>query len=195
MCRARSVTARYNRETLEVHYKGKTIAEVLDMCRSRRPPSSSSPSPRSTGTSRPSSRWASATSVWASRRPRSRVVRRSGQAGGGTPEAVHRAHGLRARRAHDRSALRGHPEAAEGRQRSRRQGQHRDRHRAQPRCDQDVRLGDRHGARGRLRWRHRGGRGNSGRRRGRAGQLHRRFLEEVLSAPPATNGAAPGSPE
>jgi excinuclease ABC subunit A len=23
--------ARYNRETLEVHYKGKTIAEVLDM--------------------------------------------------------------------------------------------------------------------------------------------------------------------
>ncbi len=31
MCRARCASARYNRETLEVHYKGKTIAEVLDM--------------------------------------------------------------------------------------------------------------------------------------------------------------------
>jgi excinuclease ABC subunit A len=30
-CRARSARARYNRETLEVLYKGKNIAEVLDM--------------------------------------------------------------------------------------------------------------------------------------------------------------------
>ena len=70
--------ARYNRETLEVHYKGKTIAEVLDMPIEEAaeffeaipadPPA-------------PARRWstsASATSGWASRRRPCPAVRRSG---------------------------------------------------------------------------------------------------------------------
>ena len=70
--------ARFNRETLEVHYKGKTVAEVLDMpieeargVLRRDPGDRPLPARRS-----PRSGWA--TSGSASRRPRSPVARRSG---------------------------------------------------------------------------------------------------------------------
>ena len=69
--------ARYNRETLEVHFKGKTIAEVLDM-----PIEEAAeffePSPRSPATCRPWSTSASATSGSASRRRPCPAARRSG---------------------------------------------------------------------------------------------------------------------
>ncbi len=114
--------ARYNRETLEVHYKGKTIADVLDMPIEEaveffeaipaiarhlrtlvdvglglRPPGSAGAD----------------------------AVRRRGaarQARGRAAEASDRAHGLRARRADHRSALRGHPQAARRAAAARRHG-------------------------------------------------------------------------
>ncbi len=67
---------RYNRETLEVHYKGKTISEVLQMP-IEEAASSSRPSRRSTGTSRRWSTWVWGTSGWVSPRRRSPVARRS----------------------------------------------------------------------------------------------------------------------
>ena len=104
--------ARYNRETLEVHYKGKTVAEVLDM-----------------SIEDAAEFFKPITSIHRyladARRRRARLrparaagadaVRRRGaarQAGLRTAEAVDRPHGLHPRRADDRAALRGHPQAA-----------------------------------------------------------------------------------
>ena len=69
--------ARYNRETLEVHYKGKNIADVLDMPIEEALGVLRADHRRSPGTCR---RWS--TSAWAtsgsgSRRPRCRAARRS----------------------------------------------------------------------------------------------------------------------
>ena len=146
--------ARYNRETLEVHFKGKTIAEVLDM-----------PIEEALEFFEAVPAISRHLQHAQRRRPRLRparpagadAVRRRGAAGQArqrAAEAVDRAHRLRARRADDRPALRGHPQAARRPAGPGRQGQHRHRHRAQPRRDQDCRLGHRHGPRGRLRRRH-----------------------------------------
>ena len=106
--------ARYNRETLEVHYKGKTIAEVLDM-----------PIEEAVDFF---------AAVPAIARHLTTLVEvglgyvRLGQpattlSGGeaqrvklsvGAAEALDRAHRLRPRRADHRPALRGHPQAADG---------------------------------------------------------------------------------
>ena len=117
--------ARYNRETLEVHYKGKTIAEVLDMpieeaadffaavpAIARHMQTLCEVGPRL----RPA-------------RPAGHdAVRRRGAAGQAVQraaEALDRPHRLRPRRADHRAALRGHPQAARGALQPGRQGQHR----------------------------------------------------------------------
>ena len=69
--------ARYNRETLEVHFKGKTIAEVLDMP-IEEASSSSPPCRRFPGTCRRSQMLDSATSGSANRHRLCPVVRRNG---------------------------------------------------------------------------------------------------------------------
>ncbi len=165
--------ARYNRETLEVHYKGKTIAEVLDM-----------PIEEAAGLlrRRAADRAPHADAV----RGRARLrparpaghhpVRRRGparQALQRAPEALDRPHGLRARRADDRPALRGHPQAAAGARQARRRRQHGAGDRAQPRRHQDRRLAGRHGPRGRVARRHRGRGGHARGRGGAPGQPHR----------------------
>ena len=70
--------ARYNRDTLEITFRGKTIADVLDMSVRGGARASSPTSRRSPATCRPWSTSASATSGWASRRRRCPAARRSG---------------------------------------------------------------------------------------------------------------------
>ena len=69
--------ARYNRDTLDVTFKGKNIAEVLELLDRGRRSSSSPTSPRSRGICRRSSTSGSATCGSASPRPRCRAARRS----------------------------------------------------------------------------------------------------------------------
>ncbi len=142
--------ARYNRETLEVHYKGKTISEVLDM-----PIEQASgffaaipgdlPPPDDIGRGRARLRAAGAAGHHAFRRRGA-----AGEARLGATKAGDGPDHLPARRAHDRPALRGHPQVARRAAFVGGQGQHRPGHRAQPRCDQDSGLGHRYGTRGRL---------------------------------------------
>ena len=154
--------ARYNRETLEVHYKGKTIAEVLDM-----------PIEEAVDffAAVPAIARHMKTLVEVGLgyvrlgQPATDAVRRRGAAGQAVlraAEAVHRPHRLRPRRADHRPALRGHPQAAAGARPAGRPGQHRAGHRAQPRRHQDRRLAGRHGSRGRLARRPGGRRGHAG---------------------------------
>ena len=70
--------ARYNRETLEVHYKGKTITEVLEMPIEEAAEFFAADHRRSPATSTRWSTSASATSGSASRRRRCPAARRSG---------------------------------------------------------------------------------------------------------------------
>ncbi len=127
--------ARYNRDTLDITFKGKNIAEVLDLpCEE-------------------------ALSFFANQPPIARHMQtlvdvglgytcqpattlsggEAGEAVHRAVEAFHRADPLRARRAHDRAALRGHPQAAHRALPAGRRGQHRAGHRAQPRRHQDGR--------------------------------------------------------
>ena len=69
---------RYNRETLEIHFKARVIADVLDMTVEEGARASSRPCRRSATSWRPCRGSAWATSTSASRRPRSRAARRSG---------------------------------------------------------------------------------------------------------------------
>ena len=143
--------ARYNRETLEVHYKDKTISEVLEM-----------PIDEAAEFFKPIERIA--------RHLRTLVevglgyvrlgsagpdaVRRRGaarEAGGRAAEALDRPDDLRPGRADHRPALRGRVQAARCAARTGRQGQLGRRDRAQPRRHQDRRLDHRHGPRRRLR--------------------------------------------
>ena len=184
--------ARYNRETLEVHYKGKTVADVLDMpieeaAEFFAPIPSIARLPAHAGRRRPGLRPARPAGADAVRRRGA-----AGQAGHRAAEALQRADGLRPRRADHRPALRGHPQAAGGAQRAGRQGQLGDRHRAQPGRDQDRRLDHRHGPGGRLRRRH-------GRRAGHAGGGRRRTRPATPGSscatwsPPAAAAAGPAA--
>ena len=104
--------ARYNRETLEVHYKGKTIAEVLDM-----PIEEALEFFEAIPAIARHLQTLNDVGLGYVRlgQPAADAVRRRGPAGQArlrAAEALHRPHGLRARRADHRPALRGHPQAA-----------------------------------------------------------------------------------
>ncbi len=160
---------RYNREALEVHYRGHSVADVLDMTIEEALEVFSA-GPQGGHEAADDGR----------RRARLRPPRpagddalgRRGPAGQALDRAVaegHRQDALRPRRADDRPPLRRRGEAAPGPPPPRRRGQHRRRHRAQPRRHQDRRLdrrprpGGRHPGRGDRRRGDAGGRG--GRRR------------------------------
>ena len=129
--------ARFNRETLEVHYKGKNIAEVLDTTIEEAAEFFEAIGPIhrhlktlvDVGLGLRAAGPAGAHAVRRRGAARQACVRAA--------EAVDRAHGVRPGRAHHRPALRGRREAAGRAQRPGRQGQHGHRHRAQPRRDQD----------------------------------------------------------
>ena len=140
---------RYNRETLEVRFKGKTIADVLDMtveeARRLLPAHPEDQAP---------------TAGAARRRARLHppgpaghdAVRRrgaAGQAGVGAEQGRHRPDALHPRRAHHRPALRGRAAPARDARPAGGPGQHRRRDRAQPRRDQVRRPDHRPRARGR----------------------------------------------
>ena len=185
--------ARYNRETLEVHYKGKTIAEVLDM-------------PIEEAVDFFAAVPAIARHMKTLGRGRARLrparpagdhaLRRRGAAGQAllrAAEALHRPHRLRPRRADHRPALRGHPQAAAGARPAGRPGQHGAGHRAQPRRHQDRRLAGRHGSRGRLARRPGGRRGHPRGGRGRARRATpAQFLAPLLEGREAKQPARSG---
>ena len=142
---------RYNRETLEIKYRGKSIADVLELTVDQALPLLENfPA------------IANKLRTLQERRPRLRRARpvgddavgrrgAAGQAGQGAVEARHRPHALHPRRADHRPALRGHPQAARRADEAGRSGQHHRRHRAQSRRDQVGRLRHRPRARGRRR--------------------------------------------
>ena len=164
--------ARYNRETLEVHYKGKTVSEVLDM---------------------------SIEEAADFFEPISSIHRylktlvevglgyvRLGQPAptlsGGEAQRVKLAAELQKRSTGRTVYILDEPTTGLHFEDIRKllkvhqwpggQGQYGDRHRAQPRRDQDVGLDRRHGTRGWRRGRHRRRAGHPRRRRGQPGQLH-----------------------
>ena len=186
--------ARYNRETLEVHYKAKTIAEVLNM-----PIEEAARVLRSDSLDRAAHADArrGGARLRAARAAGDHAVGRrgaAGQAGLGAAEAVHRAHHLRAGRAHHGTALRGHPQAARGVAVAGREGQHGDRDRAQPRRDQGVRLGHRPRSR---RWFARwvgDRRRHPGADRRQSGLLHRGLPQADPRRPPCAGGGRRADP-
>ena len=157
--------ARYNRETLEVHYKGKTISEVLEMpieeaAELLRGDPGDPPPPQDAGRRRPRLRPARPAA-----RRRCPAARRSASS---SPPSCRSA-----RPAARSTCSTSRPPACTSRtsasccmvlQEPGRQGQHGDRHRAQPRRHQDRRLADRHGPGGRPQGRP-GARGRHARRR------------------------------
>ena len=103
--------ARYNRETLEVHYKGKTIAEVLDMPIEEAAEFFAAV-PRDRAAHEDAVR--GRPGLRPPRPARDHALRRRGAAGQAllrAAEALHRPHRLRPRRADHRAALRRHPQA------------------------------------------------------------------------------------
>ncbi len=177
--------ARYNRETLEVHYKGKTIAEVLDM-----------PIEEAVDF------FAAIPSI--ARHMRTLVdvglgYVRLGQPAptlsGGEAQRVKLSSELQKRSTGRTVYVLDEPTTGlhfedirkllAGARSARRPGQHGARHRAQPRRDQDRRLAGRHGARGRQPRRAGGRRGHAGAGGGERRQLHR-------SVPRATPRGEPG---
>ena len=154
---------RYNRETLEVLYKGKNIAQILDLTvEAAHEFFKAVP----TIARKLQTLLDVGLSLHQARPGRHHAVGRRGaarQAGAGTQQARHRPHALHPGRAHHRPALCRHRPAAQGAAPVARRGQHHRGDRAQPGRDQDRRLADRHGPRGRRRRRHGGGRRHAGR--------------------------------
>ena len=170
---------RYNRETLEVRFKGKTIADVLDMPVEeaveffehipkirRRLETLNDVGLGYIRLGQP------ATTLSGGEAQRVKLATRAVEGRDG-------AHALHPRRADDRPALRRRPAAARGPAPARRPGQQRRRHRAQPRRHQDRRPARRHGARGRG-----GGRPRRRRRHARGGRRARRARPRASSSPP-----------
>ena len=142
--------ARYNRETLEVHYKGKTISDILNMA-IEEAATFFAPIPAIARHLKTLNevglgyvRLGQPAPTLSGRRGA------AGEAGQRAAEAVDRPDAVRAGRADHRTALRGHPQAAGRARGPGRQRQHRGGDRAQPGRDQDRRLGDRHGPGGRI---------------------------------------------
>ena len=165
--------ARYNRETLEVHYKGKTISEVLDM-----------------SIEEAAEFFEPITGIHRYLRTLVDVglgYVRLGQPAptlsGGEAQRVKLAAELQKRSTGRTIYILDEPTTGlhfddirkllERHQRPCRQGQYGDRHRAQPGRDQDIGLDRRHGSGGWCRGRNRCRRGHSGGHRRGAGELHR----------------------
>ena len=159
---------RYNREALEIHYKGKSIADVLEMTIAEALEFFSAvPNVRA--------KLQTLNDVGLGLRPPrpagDDAVGRRGPAGQALDRAVapgDRPDALRPRRADDRAPLRRRREAARGPPPAGRRRQHRPRHRAQPRRHQDRRLDRRPRAGGRRSRRPDHRRGHA--REGRQGQ-------------------------
>ena len=155
---------RYNRETLEVRFKGRTIADVLDMTveeARRLLPAHPQDQAQDAGAAR---RRAGLRAPGPAGHHPLRRRGPAGQAGLRAVQGGHRPDALHPRRAHHRPALRRRAAAAGHAPAAGRLGQHRRGHRAQPRRDQDRRPDHRHGPRGR-----RGGRHDRGPRHAGAG--------------------------
>ena len=182
--------ARYNRETLEVHYKGKTIAEVLDMPIEEAADFFAAVPPIARHMKTLCEvglgyvRLGQPATTLSGRRGA------TGQALVGAAEALDRPDRLRPRRADHRSALRGHPQAAARSRQAGRPGQLGDGDRAQPRRHQDCRLDRRPGARGWQARRHRGRRGHPRGRRRAPRLLHRDVPQAAAGRAVRTDGCA-----
>ena len=163
---------RYNRETLEVRFKGKSIADVLDMPVEealsffehipkirRRLETLDAVGLGYVRLGQP------ATTLSGGEAQRVKLATRAVE-GRDRQDAVH------PRRAHHRPALRRRAAAARGAPASGRRRQQRGRDRAQPRRDQERRPADRHGAGGRRGGRDGDRRGDARGGRGRAGVAH-----------------------
>ena len=168
--------SRYNPETLAVRYKGQSHRRRAEDARQRgagavRQHPEDPPRAADAGRRRPRLPLAGPGGADA--------VRRRGparQAGGRAGPAQHRPDALPPRRADDRPALRRHPQAARSAEPPGRPGQHGHRGRAQPRRDQDGRLGHRPRPRGR--------------RRPAAASSPQGTPEDVVAATPASHTGA-----
>ena len=142
---------RYNRETLEIKFKGKSIADVLDMtCEDAQDFfAGGAGDPREDGRAGAGGPW-----LHQGRPAGDDAVGRRGAAGEaveGTEPPVDRTDALHPRRADHRPAFRGRAQAAGSAARTGRAGQFGGGDRAQPRRHQDRRLDHRHRPRGRRR--------------------------------------------
>ena len=166
--------ARYNRETLEVHFKGKTIADVLDMPIEEAAEFFAAVPGDRPAPARPSTTSAWATSGSASRRRRCPAARRSGSSWPASCRSARPAGPSTCWTSRPPGCTSRTSASCSGPAGARRQGQHRHRHRAQPRRHQERGLDRRHGSGGRLRRRHgrRGGHAGAGRPDAR-GEPHR----------------------
>ena len=164
---------RYNRETLEVLFKGKSIADVLDMTVEE-----------ALEFFKVVPRVRDVLTLLAPRRPRLHPCRPAGddavrrrsaarQAGERAFQARDRPHALHSRRADHRAAFPRRGEASGSAARAGRERQHRGGDRAQSRSHQDRRLDHRPRPRRRRRRRRDRRRRHAGRHRARAGELYR----------------------